>query len=508
MEARFERAQLYRIQDEFEKVSGELTVAFAALAALKSPREAAQRVFQELGEQRLAQDRPLMTLKIIAGLPLATSPSVLDAETQQLKRDLVASALASIRRHAPVDCVASLLESSLLFDEDYLTTAAAAAMDRAATDTDAALLSKAVESGTTTARLTSIGALTRIAPAKAARLLPNLLRDRDDRVRLAAARALAGLGERRKVLQTLVELLQSPELAVRSRAHQTLQALTGQSLPYPAEGAADDRAASARAWREWVATHGATANLKLLLEQRATPLGRLLVASPNLLIELDAQHKERWRLSLPGAAWGCEGLPNGHRLVAIHSHSMVIEYDEAGKEIWRKDRLPAPPTTVQRLTSGATLVACGNAHLIVEIARDGSTTTVNVPGWPISAQRLDSGNTLVALQDLRRVVEVNSSGRTVWEIETTGEPAHTYRLENGNTLVTLAQARKVVEYDVTGKSIVWTSALPLINPAAAQRLSNGNTLVADDTGVIEIDASGNQVIWRHRQPHAIGFSSF
>ncbi|HEY2411182.1 MAG TPA: PQQ-binding-like beta-propeller repeat protein [Pirellulaceae bacterium] len=508
IEARFERAQLYRIQNEFKKVSGELTAAFAALAERKSPREAAQRVFLELAELRLAQDQPLITLKIIAGLPLASSTIALDAETQQLKRDLVASALASIRQHPPAGSAVSLSDNSALFDEDYLMTAAAAAMDRAATNADAALLSQSVESGTTAARLMSIGALTRIAPEKAARPLADLLRDRDDRVRLASARALASSGERRGVLQTLVELLQSPHLTVRSRAHHTLQALTGQSLPFPADGAADDRDASARAWREWVQTHSATANLKLPLEQRATPLGRLLVASSNLLIELGAQHKERWRFSLPGAAWGCEGLPNGHRLVAINSHSMVIEYDEAGKEVWRKDRLPAPPTTVQRLNSGATLVACGNAHQIVEIARDGATTTVNVPGCPISAQRLDSGNTLVALQDLQRVVEVNSIGRTVWEIETTSEPAHACRLENGNTLVTLAQARKVVEYDVTGKNILWMSAIPLINPAAAQRLSNGNTLVADHTGVIEIDASGNQAVWRHRQPQAIGFSSF
>jgi hypothetical protein len=284
--------------------------------------------------------------------------------------------------------------------------------------------------------------------------------------------------------------------------------LTGQPLPFPAEGAADDRAAATQVWREWLQKYGATANLKLPLEQRATPLGRLLIASPNLLVELDDQRKERWRLSLPGAAWGCEGLPNGHRLVAVNSHSMVIEYDETGKEVWRKDRLPAPPTTVQRLSSGATLVACGNAIQIVEIVHDGSTTTINVPGWPISAQRLDSGNALVALQESHRVVEVNSTGRTVWEIETTGQPAHACRLENGNTLVTLAQARKVVEYDVTGKNIVWMSAVPLINPAAAQRLSNGNTLVVDQTGVIEIDASGNQAVWRHLQPQAIGLSSF
>jgi outer membrane protein assembly factor BamB len=508
MEAFIDRAHLYRIQNEFEKVRSDLRAAFIGLAERKSPHEAAIRVFQELAEQRVAQDQPLITLKIIASLPLATSPGALDKVTQQLKRDLVASALASIRQHPPAGSPASLLENAELFDDDYLTIAAAAAMERAVTGPDAALLLRAVASGTPLARLISIGALAQIAPEKAPAPLTNLLDGRDDRVRLAAARALAGLGQRRNVPHTLVELLQSPEITVRSRAHQTLQALTGQNLPFPAEGEAGDRAAAARTWREWVEKYGATANLNLPLEQRATPLGRLLIASPNLLVELDAKHKERWRSSLSGAAWGCEGLPNGHRLVCINSHSMVVEYDETGKEVWRKDRLPAPPTTVQRLSSGATLVACGNAHQIVEIAADSSVTTINVPGSPVSAQRLDNGNTLVALQDLHRVVEVNSTGRTMWEIETTGEPAHASRLENGNTLVTLAQARKIVELDVTGKNIVWMSAIPLMFPAAAQRLTNGNTLVVDHTGIIEIDASGNQVVWRHRQPQASGLSSF
>ena len=185
---------------------------------------------------------------------------------------------------------------------------------------------------------------------------------------------------------------------------------------------------------------------------------------------------------------------------------MIIEYDGAGKEVWRKDRLPAPPTTVQRLDGGSTLIACPSAHQVVEIATDGSTAAISIPGWPTSAQRLDNGNTLVALQDAHRVAEVTSSGRMVWEVQTNGPPAHAMRLENGNTLVTLPQARKVMEYDSTGNTVVWMTSVPLVNPTAAQRLPNGNTLVADHTGVMETD--GKQVFWRYQQPQATGLSAF
>jgi hypothetical protein len=82
------------------------------------------------------------------------------------------------------------------------------------------------------------------------------------------------------------------------------------------------------------------------------------------------------------------------------------------------------------------------------------------------------------------------------------------RLENGNTLVTLPQLRKVVEYDSRGNSPAWMTSVPLVNPAAAQRLPSGNTLVGDHTGVMEVDATGEKVVWRHRQPQVTGLSAF
>ena len=137
---------------------------------------------------------------------------------------------------------------------------------------------------------------------------------------------------------------------------------------------------------------------------------------------------------------------------------MVIEYDDDGKEVWRKEGLPGPPYSVQRLDNGNTLVACADNQQLVEIAPDGTLTTINVQGRPMSAQRLENGNTLVALQQGNRVVEVDRAGKIVWEIRTGNNPANAVRLENGNTLVCLMCSRQVVEYDPTGKTIVWRSS--------------------------------------------------
>jgi outer membrane protein assembly factor BamB len=312
------------------------------------------------------------------------------------------------------------------------------------------------------------------------------------------------------VLETFVALLTSEERKVRTRSHQSLQALTGQQIPYVPEGKPEERAASIAKWKQWVATSGASAKWTLPLADHAVPLGRTLYVSQQqqMLYELNADHTERWKVQLPGQAWGCQGLPNGHRLVSVYSHSMVIEYDDQGREVWRKDRLPGPPFGIQRLDNGNTLVACSHANKIVEIAPDKSTTEITVHGQPMSVQRLDSGNTLVALQAESRVVEVDRSGKIVWEAKTGNPPSHAQRLESGNTLVTLQYGRKVVEYDPTGKKVVWQSQVSLYNPYCAQRLASGSTLVADQQGLKEIAEDGKSIRWQLRQAVVTGVSAF
>ena len=146
----------------------------------------------------------------------------------------------------------------------------------------------------------------------------------------------------------------------------------------PRKAKPEDRAKAVAAWKQWIATNGATAKLTLPLTEQHVPLGRTLLRL--------AERSRCWSSSMPTTrsggkrscpvpAWGCQGLPNGHRLVAVYSQSMVIEYDDDGKEIWRKDGLPGPPYSVQRLDNGNTLVACADVQQVIEIAPDGTTTT-------------------------------------------------------------------------------------------------------------------------------------
>ena len=510
-EAQLDRMRLYLKQGRLELALADLRHAYDRLKAQHPADQAADRLFAVLSEQRLPQEHPVVVLSLLTEQFLTGSPPPsLSADTQQRLADTLASCIAASRQHAASSTLSSLLAAAPLFKQDYLLTAATFAIDSIAKPNDVPLLLQTLDRAPLTSQLISIRAAARLAPAAVRQPLARLLRASDDRIRLAAARALANLGERNDILETLVALLESPLPSIRARSHQTLQALTGQRIPFAEGGSAADRASSVRAWRTWMQSQGARARLHVPLMEKSVSLGRILVVAPGVLVELDENRKERWRAKLAGAGWGCQGLPNGHRLVALNSHSSVVEYDESGREVWKKDRLPAPPTSVERLENGATLIACGNAQQLVEVTPDGALSRVNVPGNPIWAQRLESGNTLVALQQpIQRVVEVDAGGRIVWEARTGGDaPWHAVRLENGNTLVTLTQARKVVEFDPTGKSIVWATQVPLLQPVAAQRLASGTTVVADQTGLREIDASGKEILWQLRLPGLTGVSCF
>ncbi|HEX5103070.1 MAG TPA: PQQ-binding-like beta-propeller repeat protein, partial [Pirellulaceae bacterium] len=510
-EAQLNRMRLYFKQNKLEPALSDLRGAYALFQAQQTPDEAALRLFDAITELKLAQKQPLVALGLLNELFVtAPSPPELGKEALTRRSDLIATSVSVIRQQKLKSAVAAVLAAAPLITEDYLLSAATFAVDASATKDDAAALIGALQQGDPAAQLLAIRATARVVPDDAKSPLRKLIDKGDDRVRLAAVRALANLGEQEKVLETLVALMASENPRVRARSHQSLRALTGQKIEFSPEGKAEDQSAAIAAWKQWISASGKTARLTLPLTEKNVPLGRTLIVSQqqSKVFELGPDNKVRWEKQLPGPAWGCQGLPNGHRLIAVYSQSLVIEYDEEGNEVWRKDRLPGPPYSVQRLENGSTLVACADAQQLVEIAPDGTQTKTTVEGRPMSAQRLENGNTLVALQQQNRIIELDRSGKIVWEARTQNPPGHATRLESGNTLVCMTYTRQVVEYDSTGKTVVWQSKIPLTNPYAAERLANGNTLIADHQGLKELDAKGEKVIWQHRQPSVTGLSTY
>jgi outer membrane protein assembly factor BamB len=510
-EAQLNRMRLYAKEQKFAEMLADLRGSYQLFKASLTPDQATEKFFSSLAELKLSQDNPALVLELLTD-EFVKGPSLppLGKELVARRNDILSSSLSVIRQKKQKGLAAQVLGIAPLLEPEYLQHAAGQTLEitvRGAQDLPT--LRQAVDGNSVIAQLISVGPLAKAAPKEVKDSLAKFLESNDDRLKLAAARALTNAGER-SPLPVFLNLLESENPRVRVRAHQSLRSLSGQQITFSSDGKPEERAKGIDAWKAWIEKDGPTAKFTLPLSETDVPLGRTLITShvQSLVIELDASHKERWRLQIAGNPWGCQGLPNGNRLIAVTQQSAVIEYNEEGKEVWRKDRLPSSPWGVQRLANGNTLIACADSNQVLEVAPDGASTTIAIAGRPLSAQRLENGNTLVALQTNNRVVEIDKDNKIVWEARNMNGPCSATRLENGNTLIVQMYTGQVVEVDAAGKRTVWTAQIPLVNPSSAQRIPNGNTLIADNQGVHEVDPSGKEIRWQHKQANSSGVSQF
>jgi hypothetical protein len=400
--------------------------------------------------------------------------------------------------HGPLERVESrpipaILKVAPFCQPAFLRLAARRAILATATAEDRPMLEEALGADHPLKRLLALAALAEMVGDEALALLLPCLEDPDESVRFEAAVAVTNAGGR-EGLRVFAKLLESQDVQLRNRSLSTLRTVTGENLGYVGSAAPDERAEKAARWREWIEEHGATAELRLPIRDTGLQLGRTLISyTNNRVIELDEDGRVVWEQEVANP-WGCQGLQNGHRLIASYSGRAVFEYDAEGRLVWEKSNLPSAPYSVERLENGRTLVACYSANKLLEIDGDGTVVTeTSLPDHPRDATRLDNGHTLVALYMSQRVVEVDPLGTIVWEVGDMNRPISVQRLDNGNTLVCQYFGKQVVEIDPAGKTVWFKSGLEY--PYDAQRLPTGNTLIVDRTGVQEIDPTG-QIIWQ------------
>lgn len=509
-ESQLTRMRLMFKDKKLDAALSDLRGAYHLFRQKQTPDDSASRLFLAMHELKLPQEKPLIAMDLLNEFFVKTTPPPLSAELKSKRGDLLLNALRVARQNKVEKLTPAILQLAPLLETDYLVHTAAATIQASATPADRDLLMAAVAGDQPQAQAAAIGALAKLAGADAKDSLTKALEAKDERVKLASARALANLGERQS-LKTFVELLSADNGRTRLRSHQALRAISGKTVAFSAEGKVEDRAKAIDEWKKWVETDGQTAKLTIPLPENDLPLGRTLFVSygQSTVIEVDADKKERWRTRVMNP-WACQGLPNGHRLIAgfAQGQMSVIEFDDEGREVWRKDKLPGIPYSVQRLENGNTLVACKDVQQIIEISPDKSTKSMQVQGHPMYAQRLENGNTLIALQNGSRVIEMDAKNSIVWEARNMNGPCFCQRLDSGNTLIVQMHTGQVVEVDATGQKTVWSSKISLVNPICAQRLSNGNTLIADNNGVTEVDPTGQTVKWRHAQNNVTGVSQF
>lgn len=409
------------------------------------------------------------------------------------------AAYAVIARRKLPGLAAEVLATMSLCDEPYLRQSAARALAATARRKDAALLKARLDDETLYVRLAAIRACEAALGKDADGILRRLAKDKNDVVKAEAARAMLEHGNR-DALSLFGDLLDSSELPVRARAVRVLRAVSGKRFHFVAYEPPETRAAASDAWRKWIAVEGRTVALILPLKTQPVEIGRTLYCDyeNNRVVELDAAGRPKSSHPVARHPWGCQGLPNGHRLVASYDERRVTEYDAKWNVVWARVGLPGGPTSVERLENGNTLIACTDSGRVVEVDRKSRIVwDVMIAGRPTDAHRLANGRTLICLQNAHRVVEVDRGGEEKWQITGVISPFSADRLENGNTLVAcMGGGGGVYEYDPTGTTVVWSFREGMSYTRDAQRLSNGHTLISDNTGLREVDRA-KHVVW-HR----------
>ncbi|HUE72635.1 MAG TPA: PQQ-binding-like beta-propeller repeat protein [Pirellulaceae bacterium] len=512
-DAQLDRMRLFAKAGEAELMLDDLRGSYASFRKSLSPDEAADKFMAALNELKLPQQAPETTLALLVEQFVeAPSPPKLDMAAPR-RADLLANTLGVVRQKKIKGLAQPILKLAPLYDKEYLSSLASQALlATAKMPDDAAALKDAVSSDQPLPQLVAALPLARLLPAEAKEPLAKLMKSADDRVKLAAARGLADLGER-ATLPVFVSLLESEDARVRQASHETLRALTGQPIAFASQAGPDVRAQTVAKWEEWVSKEGDKAALNTPLADLAVRLGRTLIASQvqSSVIELEADFTTvRSTIRVPNP-WGVWGLPSGNKLVAVYVQNKVVEFNEAGKEVWSKDGLPGPPYSVQRLENGSTLIACADANQILEVAPDGTTKNITGP-WgrnarPIFVRRLENGHTLVALHNERRVVELDASGAIIFDVRDLEGPNSCTRLDNGNTLIVQMYNNQVIEVDRHRIKTPLQVNFQLQNPTDAQRLPSGNTLIADALGLHEVDAAGKKVR-EYRHANVISISSY
>jgi hypothetical protein len=329
-----------------------------------------------------------------------------------------------------------------------------------------------------------------------------LLADKDDAVRLRAARALFGAADKAAVPALIALVGRGPEGAA-GEAEELLVRLTGDKDPPAVLEVTDpaSRRKCAAAWEKWWKENGGKIDLAKV--NRDNPTRGLTLASVTTGGGKDGggrvwvfgrDGKVRWEINagLQGTA-ETRLLPNGHVLIAEYRGMRVTERDRRGKIVWEK-RLGASAISCQRLANGNTFLASLNE--LLEVTRQGKTVySYRITGNLYYACKLRNRHILY-VHSGGNLVELDDKGKQVRSIAVGGTSGWggVSVLPNGNYLVAQYTSNQVVEINKAGK-VLWKCSVQ--TPALATRLGNGNILVASSDGnkLVEINRAGKEV-WK------------
>jgi hypothetical protein len=437
--------------------------------------------------ERISQDRMSPALSAAARMLARRKPPNAAA--------ILLDYLLSAEDERVAENIQEVLPSLALHDGKAEPTLLAALNDRAALKRSAAAV----------ALCRALGALT---PPRSPEVMANvrkLLDDRDSRVRLRVALALAARGDK-EAMPTLIRLLDELPWRDTDPIMRLLQCLAGENMPEVVYGPnAEAHRKYRQAWQTWWREHQAAIE-PAQLEQAVRPLGFTLVVllDQGVIQELDAAKQARWKIDNVALPLDVQLLPGATRvLTAEHQTNRVVERSLKGKILWEK--AITEPLVAQRLPNGNTFIAARTQ--LIEIDKNGKDVfSYSRPDGStfMRAVKLPDGDIACVVQIggvVARYVRLTPEGKDFKEVKSWGVQVRTSGgridvLPNGHVLIPEMTNNRVVEYDADGRE-VWEA--PIAQPIAAVRLANGNTLVTSMTEnrAVEVNRDGKEV-WHYK----------
>jgi HEAT repeat protein len=355
-------------------------------------------------------------------------------------------------------------------------------------------LVKALEDKVAVRRAAAGQALCRGGQPEFVALARKLLKDRDPSVRLKVALALADTRDP-DAIPILVSLINDLPSEQSGQAEEYLTRVARDTAPKDLPDGDEGRKKRSDAWAAWWEANKG----KVVLVDRSAPLTHeryfgntlLIQANNNQIIDLGADHKQRWALTGLLNPWDAQVLPGNRVLVAEFQGQRVTERDLRGNILW-EHKVPSWPMSVERMRNGNTFIACRN--LLIEVDRSGhEVLKIERPHDIMSARKLPSGQ-IVCITNNRQVMRLDRTGRQLKSFAVANIFFNTNEiLNNGNILVPLGWMNSVAEYDNDGKEV---ARFNVPQPNHAWRMPNGHTLIASQNfplKLYEMDRKGKQI---------------
>ncbi len=314
---------------------------------LDALREAAGSDDPEVGERA---ESIITAARTVSGKDATPFPTFMEAVCRTIQ-------MKSIQGLAPrlLKCVPVVEKASVL-------SAVCDAMAATATTNDCAILTRAMSRGTDTVRNAVVCGLMQIHTPEATDALRRALHDKQEHVRLMAARVLLNRAER-EGLAALAEALESQRASIRHDAVDTLRAVTQQSFGYDPRLTASEQRNATEAWQEWIDTNRRRASLEFPMDLDQYRFERFKKSVSALSMVRSGTVKTQVQRDGHDIVGGSSGFDPGHGIVVVaYRHGQQVLRETFPTHVRGKGHCERFVSALNELPAGATAVVVANGE--------------------------------------------------------------------------------------------------------------------------------------------------